>query len=94
MAAIFTARFRVQDWLKLQSAYHTWLDRLVQNDGGSIKIYRNSQDAAQVLIVVATQDTETAQSVLASFEQITIGKLAADDGVWEELEWTDKTQVK
>lgn len=93
MNAIFTCTAQVKDWKALKEIYQSALLAQARQAGARrFQIYRNTQDAAQALILAELPDydglRELQRTLMAQMDGPCLGA-HFDDGVWELTGWDE-----
>lgn len=91
MPIIYTASARLKDWKGLRDLHeHVLLARAQQCGAQRYALYRNVNDAAQVLLLAEFAEADGLREFLGTwFEDASVflGNVTANDSVWEPLGW-------
>jgi len=91
MAVTFTSIVNIKDWKALQELNRETLVNQADKIGAMyFQIYRNLNDASQMLIIAEFPDYDALREMIKAlnkqFETLLTGGLS-DDRVWEKTEW-------
>jgi len=91
MPVTFTSIVKIKDWKALQELNRETLVNQADKIGAThFQIYRNLNDASQMLIIAEFPDDDALREMIKAlnkqFETLLTGGLS-DDRVWEKTEW-------
>lgn len=93
MPTVLTCIAQVKDWKALQEVFQSALLAQARQVGARrFQIYRNTQDAAQALIVAELPDQDALRELRRALNEQVAGPCLRGpfaDGVWELTGWAD-----